>query len=89
MTIDIPRKIGFYALQADGMRKVAVYDWTDEGIALEILDERWERMARKYYSEGILLHRIGAMVTAEHPELFMEALLEPRNMSYYDFRRES
>ncbi|MEU5877677.1 hypothetical protein [Spirillospora sp. NPDC047279] len=88
MTSGIPRKIGFYALQAEGMRKVAVYHWTDEGIALEILDERWERMAREYYSEGILLHRIGAMVTAEHPDLFMEALTEPRNMTYYDFRPE-
>jgi hypothetical protein len=85
----IPRKIGFYALQPGGMRKVAEYAWTDAGVGIEVLDEKYERMARGYFTEGILLQRIGKLVTAEHPELFMEALVEPRNMSYYDFRPES
>jgi hypothetical protein len=84
----IPRKIGFYALQPGGMRKVAEYVRTDEGVALQILDGKYERMARGYLTEGIQLQRIGKTVTAEYPELFMEALVEPRNMSYYDFRPE-
>ncbi|PRY59043.1 hypothetical protein [Glycomyces artemisiae] len=88
MTSDVPKKIGFYSLQADGMRKVAVYSRTDDGITLDILDDRWERMARDYLTDGILHQRLGAVVTADHPDLFMEALLEPRNMTYYDFRPE-
>ncbi|MFB9659198.1 hypothetical protein ACFQS3_13985 [Glycomyces mayteni] len=88
MTSSIPDKVGFYALQADGMRKVAVYDRTADGITLTVLDDRWARMARGYLTDGILLQRLGAMVTPDHPDLFIEALLEPRNMTYYDFRPE-
>ncbi|MEU6858013.1 hypothetical protein AB0B28_03930 [Glycomyces sp. NPDC046736] len=88
MVDEVPEGMGFYALTETGMTKVAVFRRGGDGVTLEILDERWESMARKYYTEGILSYRLGAVVTPAHPERFMEALTEPRNMTYYAFRRE-
>ncbi|THV41301.1 hypothetical protein [Glycomyces buryatensis] len=83
-----PRAMGFYALTEKRMVKAAVFLRGDEGVTLEVLDERWESLARKYFTEGILSYRLGVIVTPAQPAEFMAALTEPRNMTYYAFRRE-
>lgn len=80
--------MGFYMLIDKEMQKVAVFRWTEEGVTLEVLKEGGGPMAREYFTEGILSYRLGEFVTPSQPEEFMEALTEPRNMSYYAFRRE-
>lgn len=95
MSVEVPRKVGFYCLTSAGMLKVAVFQWTDsEGVRLDVLDASLEikaGLARRRYSEGVYLNRVGRVVTPDEPSNFMEALVDPlnlTNMSYYNFRRE-
>lgn len=57
----------------------------DQGVRLHVLDEVWSAVARDFFEHGVPSLAQDRQVLAAEGGAFMEALLEPRSMSYYSF----
>lgn len=79
-----PTLVTLYRVTRDGMAAIARFRWSkDTGVSLDVIDETWGRLARRYYDDGLPLDRGHVVVQPREGERFMRALLEPRLSSYY------
>jgi hypothetical protein len=60
-------------------------DQGDQGVRMRVLDEVWSAVARDFFEHGVPSLAQDRQVLAAEGGAFMEALLEPRSMSYYSF----
>lgn len=85
----VPSAVALYALTRDGSMAAARFRWERRtGVTLEVLDERWEEVARALFRDGLTL-ATGRRVTAAEGGAFMRGLLQPGRMTYYHFVDES
>ena len=85
-----PTQVALYANATDPPRRVAVYRWSPaDGVTMELLDEEWSNVARRYYEKGVDLPMERRMVLPSEGPLFMRALLQPFRMTYYPLLDES
>ncbi|MEA2618900.1 MAG: hypothetical protein QOE72_4683 [Chloroflexota bacterium] len=86
-----PSVVSLYAVAPASRTRAArfTYDATS-GVQLELLDPDWGDLAQTYFEEGVPLDREQrSVLPGAEPALFMRALLQPVNMSYYYFVDES
>jgi hypothetical protein len=85
-----PTQVALYANVPDPPKRVAVFRWSQEkGVTLELLDDEWASVARRYYDRGIDLQRERRLVKPSEGPVFMRTLLQQVNVTYYTLRDES
>jgi hypothetical protein len=85
-----PSLVVLYAL-ATG-RPVAVAAFRHDaaaGVTVEVRDEEWGAVARRYADHGVRSLCRGRVIQPHEGAAFMRALVEPRLLSYYAFVDES
>lgn len=85
-----PSVVTVYAWTSGGRVRAARFRWSPgEEVTLEILEPQWSGAAQEIYDKGVPLHRELRAVRRQEAELFMRALLEPRQHTFYQFIDES
>jgi hypothetical protein len=87
---EAPTLVTLYALRTEGWVVAARFSWAPGlGVSLEVVDPRWEDVARSLYEGGAPNRLEGRAISPDEGALFMRALLQPMNASYYRFVDES
>lgn len=90
MTDETPRLVALYTWGETDRKRIAEFRWgPEDGVTLTLLDPNRKALAQEYYDHGIVLEPEARLVTREDGPAFMQALLQPLNMSYYAFVDES
>lgn len=86
-----PTVVTLYAVAPPSRTRAARFTYDSRrGVQLELLDPTWGDLAQTYFEEGVPLDREQrSVLPGAEPALFMRALLQAANMSYYYFVDES
>lgn len=91
MTVDAPTRVVLYSFLTGARTPVAEFRYdTTAGVTLTVFDrEHGGSVAEDFYQRGAPLDAEQRAVSRSEGPVFMRALLQPANMSYYSFVDES
>lgn len=88
--VPVPTRVVLYCYLSGESEPVAEFRWDPAaGVTLHLSDREEGGLARELFTRGVPFDAEQRVVSPQDGETFMRVLLEPRNMTYFQFVDES